>query len=124
MQVATLRTAYGDNPVATLPAFIQSGQRTASPVAAAPPPGSLLASPVLLSATTPATWRARFRAAVGALLATPADLADNPQGPEVLHAYGDILDYSKVCSVALAWQCVHHQTVLVLECDSCRAPRQ
>lgn len=97
LQVAALRTTYGENPTATLPVSIQAGQRNSSAATAAPPPpGSLLASPILLAGTTPATWRARFRAAVAALLATPADLAGNPQGPEVLHAYGDALDQSKV----------------------------
>lgn len=96
LQVAALRTTYGENPTATLPASIQAGQRATAGTAAPPPPGSLLASPILLESTTPATWRARFRAAVAALLATPADLAGNPQGPEVLHAYGDTLDQSKV----------------------------
>lgn len=117
MQVADLRTAYGGNPTANLPASIQSGQRAASSAAAAPPPGSLLASPVLLSGTTSATWRARFRAAVAALLATPADLAGNPQGPEVLHAYGDTLDHSKVRAVGLACHPLHSEG---MPCSSSR----
>jgi hypothetical protein len=96
LQVAALRATYGDNPTVALPTSIQSGKGTSAAAAAQPPPGSLLASPILLTSSTPATWRARFRAAVAALLATPADLTGNPQGPEVLHAYGDMLDQCKV----------------------------
>eukprot|EP00892_Ulva_mutabilis_P010997 jgi/Ulvmu1/826/UM010_0200.1 len=93
-KVTALREAYGPNATSALPATIQTG-RGAATSQAAPPPGSLLAAPLLLTSSSVDTWQARFRSAVAALMLNAADLAGNPEAPEILQPFGGTLDHAK-----------------------------
>lgn len=99
LQVSALREAYGANASSTLPTTIQAGRGSAS-ADAAPPPGSLLAAPVLLASAEVDSWQARFRCAAAALMLNAADFAGNPEAPEVLQPYGGSLDRAKVLATA------------------------
>jgi hypothetical protein len=74
-------------------AQLRTGRVPSNTGAADPPPGSMLANPVLLKRTEIDTWQARFRCALAALLLEPANCAV----PEVLVPYTGKLDAAKVC---------------------------
>lgn len=93
--LAALQSAYSHSSGSGVPSTLRAG-RSGSTGAAAPPPGSLLAMPLMPDGCEVDTWRACFRCALAALLMQPVDFTDNPAVPEVLHPYGVELDNAKV----------------------------
>jgi hypothetical protein len=94
--LARLHSAYSHSSSSGVPSTLRAGRSTNGPAVAAPPPGSLLAMPLMPDGCEVDTWRARFRCALAALLMQPVDFTDNPAVPEILHPYGIELDNAKV----------------------------
>ena len=106
-QLAALHASQeGLAAAAAIPANLRAG-RDSGKAAAPPPPGSLLAEPLLPVSCVVDSWEARFRCAVAALLVQPVDFVDNPAVPEVLQAYCAQLDEAKV------WHSAHSVCALI-----------